>query len=179
MNQKKDWFLPVSWICAVGVMVLLLLSHTYNDILITARHGMNFWNILFSGDILHFFELNYAISGNVYYDVLQGCAYNILYYVIFAVWNIPMVLLEMFANVDVMNNILCIAYIKMITVAALIISVLVLRRILLLLNVDKQSHELLLFLYLTSTLMVAVAFIISQYDLVSVVFQLLGIQAFL
>lgn len=179
MNQRKDWFLPVSWICAVGVMILLLLSHTYNDILITARHGMNFWNILFSGDILHFFELNYAISGNVYFDTLQGCAYNILYYVIFAVWNIPMVLLEMFANVDVMNNIICIAYIKMITVAALIISVLVLRRILILLNVDKQSHELLLFLYLTSTLMVAVAFIISQYDLVSVVFQLLGIQAFL
>ena len=179
MNQRKDLLLPVGWMCSAGLMVLLLLSHAYNDILITSQHGINFWNILFDGDILHFFELNYVTSGNVHYDIIQGCAYNILYYVIFAIWNIPMALLSAFTNVDVMNNIVCIAYMKLLTVAAMLATLVVLRKILVLLNVDRKHHELLSFLYLTSSLMVAVVFIVCQYDLISVVFQLLGFQAFL
>lgn len=160
-------------------MLLLLLSHTYNDILITARHGINFWNILFDGEILHFFEINYLPSGNTYYSVVQGCAYNILLYIIFAIWNIPLALLETFTSVDVMNNLFCIAYIKLITVAAMAVSVLILRKILTLLGVDKKQHAFFSFLYLTSTLMVAVVFVISQYDMISVIVQLLGVQAFL
>ena len=160
-------------------MLLLLLSHTYNDILVIGRHGINFWKLLFEGNILHFFELNYVASGNDYYSMVQGCAYNILLYLIFAVWNIPLALLEAFTAVDVMNNILCIAYIKLLTVAAMVASVIILRKIFALLELDREQYGFLSFLYLTSTLMVAVAFVISQYDLISVVFQLLGVQAFL
>ena len=179
MNQKKDRLLPILGACSAGMMLLLLFSHTYNDILVTAKHGMQFWKILFDGDILHFFELNYVASGNEYYSAVQGCAYNILLYIVFAIWNIPMALLSAFTNVDVMNNIFCIAYIKLMTVAAMAISVVILGRILRLLDVDRKNHGLLAFLYLTSSLMIAVVFVVSQYDLVSVVFQLLGFQAFL
>lgn len=179
MNQRKDLLLPVLGVCSGCMMLLLLFSHTYNDILVTAKHGIEFWKILFDGDILHFFELNYVASGNTYYSAVQGCAYNILLYVIFAIWNIPLALLSAFSNVDVMNNIFCIAYIKLMTIAAMVISLVILRRILILLNVDRQNHGLLSFLYLTSSLMIAVVFVISQYDLVSVVFQLLGFQAYL
>ena len=179
MNQKRDKLIPVLWACSLGLMLLLLLSHTYNDILVTARHGINFWKLLFEGNILHFFELNYVASGNDYYSMVQGCAYNILLYLIFAVWNIPLALLEAFTAVDVMNNILCIAYIKLLTVAAMVASVIILRKIFALLELDREQYGFLSFLYLTSTLMVAVAFVISQYDLISVVFQLLGVQAFL
>jgi len=179
MVKKKDPLLTVLWAAAFCLMALLLFSHTYNDILVTAQHGMNFWNILFDGQILHFFEVNYVASGNAVYDMVQGCAYNILLYVIFAVWNIPLALLSAFTNVDVMNNIFCIAYIKLMTVAAMVYSVVILRRILRLLHVEEAKLELFSFLYLTSTLMVSVVFIISQYDLVSVVFQLLGFEAYL
>ena len=179
MNQRKDLLLRTGWLCSAGLMVLLLFSHAYNDILITSRHGINFWNILFDGDILHFFELNYAVSGNQHYDVIQGCAYNILLYIIFAIWNIPLALLSAFTSLDVMNNIFCIAYIKHLTVAAMAASIIIMRKILALLEVDQKQHGLLSFLYLTSALMVSVVFVISQYDLVSVVFQLLGVQAFL
>lgn len=179
MNRKGDKLIPVLWGCSLGLMLLLLLSHTYNDILITARHGINFWKLLFEGNILHFFEMNYVASGNDYYSMVQGCAYNILLYIIFAVWNIPLALLEAFTNVDVMNNIFCIAYIKLLTVAAMAVSARILQKIFGLLGIDREQHGLLLFLYMTSTLMVAIVFVISQYDLISVVFQLLGIQAFL
>ncbi len=179
MNQRKDLLLRTGWLCSAGLMVLLLFSHAYNDILITSRHGINFWNILFDGDILHFFELNYVVSGNQHYNIIQGCAYNILYYVIFAVWNIPMALLSAFTNVDVMNNIVCIAYMKSLTVAAMLVSLLIVQKILILLNVDRDGQKLASFLYLTSSLMMSVVFIVCQYDLISVVFQLLGVQAFL
>lgn len=179
MNRKIDKLFPVLWAGSFGLMLLLLLSHTYNDILVTAQHGINFWNILFDGDITHFFELNYVASGNNYYSAVQGCAYNILLYIIFAIWNIPLALLSAFTSVDVMNNILCIAYIKLLTVAAMVASVIILQKIFALLDVNKEQYGLLSLLYLTSTLMVSVVFVISQYDLISVVFQLLGVQAFL
>lgn len=179
MKKRNTLFFPILWAAAICMMLLLLFSHTYNDILVTAKHGMNFWKILSDGQILHFFEVNYVASGNDIYNVVQGCAYNILLYVIFAVWNIPLAILSAFTNVDVMNNIFCIAYIKLLTVAAMIYSAVILRRILGLLHVEKDQQNLYSFLYLTSALMITVVFVISQYDLVSVVFQLLGVQAFL
>lgn len=167
------------WMVAIILMIFLHFSHSYNDILVTAQHGMNFWKILFDGQLVHFYEVNYLASGNDIYCQVQGCAYNILLYVIFAVWNIPLALLSAFTNLDVMNNVFCIAYIKLLTVVAMIWSVVVLRRILRLLGVEENGLELFSFLYLTSTLMISVVFIISQYDLISVLFQLLGLEAYL
>lgn len=179
MSCKRDKLISALWACSAAVMLLLLLSHTYNDNLITARHGIHFWKVLFEGDFLHFFEVSYVASGNNYYSMVQGCVYNILLYIIFALWNIPLALLEAFTNVDVMNNLFCIAYIKLLTVAAMIASAVILQKILVLLKIDQEYHPLILFLYMTSTLMVAIVFVISQYDLISVVFQLIGVQAFL
>ena len=58
-------------------------------------------------------------------------------------------------------------------------SLMILQRIMILLHVDSGKREVFSFLYLTSSLMVAAVFVVTQYDLVSVVFQLLGFQAFL
>lgn len=179
MTRKKDRLRKVLWTIVACMMGILLFCHTYNDILITTRHGINFWKFLFDGQILHFFEQNYVASGNVYYDAVQGCAYNILLYIIFAVWNIPTALLSAFGHVDVMNNIFCIAYMKLLPVLAMFVSMIILRRILVLLEVRGEKLEWMCFLYLSSSLIISSVFVVSQYDILSVVFQLLGVEAFL
>lgn len=175
-SKKFEWALYIS---TALLMLLLLLSHTYNDILVTVRHGMNFWDILFDGDFLQFYNLNKAVSGNIYYPDKQGCAYNILIYVIFAVWNLPLLLLERFCHVDVMNNILCLAYSKLMLVVAVMITAWILNRILISLGVPQKARKLLLYVYASSSLMISVIFITAQYDILSIIFQLLGIHAFI
>ena len=175
-SKKFEWALYI----ATGLLMLLLLvSHTYNDILVTVRHGLNFWDNLLDGQILQFYNLNKVESGNIYYPGFQGCAYNILVYIIFAVWNLPLYLLERFFHVDVMNNVACLTYSKLMLVAAVMVSVWILNRILTTLDVPRKARKLLLYVYTSSTLMLSVIFISSQYDILSIIFQLLGIHAFI
>ena len=58
MIKKEKTFFSVLWTITIVLMVLLLFSHTYNDIVITTRHGINFWSILKNGDFFQFYQVN-------------------------------------------------------------------------------------------------------------------------
>ena len=161
------------------LLFVLLISHTYNDILATTRHGINFWSILGQGKFLEFYELNYCPPGNNIYTTFQRCSYNILVYFVFAVWNLPLFLLERFAGMDVMNNIFCLIYSKMLVVTAAGITVVILKHILKSLQIPEDRHRLFLYIYGSSSLLISVVFITAQYDILSLVFQLLGVWAFI
>lgn len=167
------------WIGMICLMVILLMSHAYNDIIITTRHGINFWNILKDGKLLQFYETNRVVSGNVHYDVLQSCAYNILVYIVFAIWNLPLYFLETFAGIDVMNSIPCLVYSKLLIVSSAILTAIILKKILEALEIPEEYHNRMVYLYMTSALLIPIIFITSQYDILSLIFQLLGFLAFI
>ena len=127
------------------IMAIALFSHTYNDILITTRHGINFWSCLLEGDFFDFYKVNVCASGNDTYTVIQRCAYNILVYIVFAIWNFPLFILERFFSVDVSNNILCIVYSKMLVAVGLAISAIILKKILAFLCVEKKQQFLFIY----------------------------------
>ena len=167
------------WIGTIVILSVLLISHTYNDILVTTRHGINFWDILLDGKFIAFYDINITESGNEFYNVKQACAYNILLYIVFALWNFPLYLLERLANVDVMNNIACLVYAKLLPVTAMIVTAMIVKKILEALHIPQDQHNLMLYLYISSSLLVTVIFITGQYDVLSLVFQLLGVYAFI
>lgn len=166
-------------ILTVCLLFVLLISHTYNDLVATTRHGINFWNILKDGKFLEFYEVNRMASGNIFYAKVQGCAYNILVYIVFAIWNLPLYFLERFAGVDVMNAIPCLVYSKLLVVVCTAVTMYILKKILEEFELPKEHLLLTLYLYVSSTLLVSVIFITGQYDILSVIFQLLGFLAFL
>ena len=176
---KKSGFAWALLIAACALCLVLLVSHTYNDILVTTRQGIDFWEILWRGDFLDFFAVNLTASGNDTYTDVQGCAYNILVYFVFAVWNLPLLLLRNVANVDVMNSIGCIVYAKLLPVAAFLVTMLIMRKLLKGLEIPEEKHGLLLYLYATSSLMISAIFLTAQYDVFSVILQLLGVYAFI
>lgn len=178
MKKAKKFELAL-WIGTALLACVLLVSHTYNDLLVTTRHGINFWNILKDGNLLEFYSINRVASGNVYYDTVQGCAYNILVYLVFAIWNLPLYLLERFSGVDVMNAIPCLVYSKLLIAAGMGITVLLLKKILEDMKVSAERQGLMLYLYASSALLLTVVFITGQYDIFSLIFQLLGFHAFL
>ena len=176
-KSKKLWW--ALWIGTGLLAFVLLWSHTYNDIVVTTRHGINFWNILLDGQFLRFYKANVIASGNAFYGAEQGCAYNILIYFVFALWNLPLYLLERFAGIDVMNAVPCLVYSKLLVVAGLAVTVVLLKKILEELNVPEQYHNLILYLYASGTVLITGVFISGQYDVFSLIFQLLGFLAFI
>ena len=179
MVRNKSAFQRTLWCVTILMMVVLLFCHTYGDIQITTRHGMNLWKILFQGDFLNFFSLNHVQSGNVFYSAEQGASYNIVIYIVFAIWNIPLILLESFAGIDVMNNMLCLAYMKLLPIGATLLSAFLVKKLLDLYGLGEQTKAFLVYLYLSSSLILSVIFIMGQYDVLSLVLQLAGVYAFL
>lgn len=178
-KQKVSIFEIVLYTLTGLFLFILLISHIYNDILATTRHGINFWTILGQGNLLDFYELNQCPPGNFYYTTVQRCSYNILVYLVFAIWNFPLFLLERFAGVDVMNSIFCLIYAKMLVVGAAGFTVVIMKQILKSLQIPENKHRLLLYIYGTSSLLISIIFITAQYDILSLIFQLLGVHAFL
>lgn len=178
MEKEKKLLAVLSAATAV-LMLLLLFSHTYNDIVVTTRQGINLWSILKNGDFFRFYQVNILESGNVFYNATQSCAYNFLVYLIFAVWNIPLALLMAFTNVDVMNNVFCLAYAKLLPIGALFVCAWILWKILALLGVSRKGRGILSYVFLSSSLIISVVFITSQYDTLGLIFQLLGLYAYL
>lgn len=178
MKKTKN-FERALWVGTALLACVLLMSHTYNDIVVTTRHGINFWDILLRGEFLDFYTQNVAASGNVYYNAVQGCAYNILVYIVFAIWNLPLYLLERFAGVDVMNAVPCLVYSKLLIAVCMGITAFLMKKIMEDMKVPEKQHGLMLFLYVSSSLLLTVVFLTGQYDMFSLIFQLLGLRAFL
>lgn len=165
-----------AWCSLLILLLILFFSHTYNDILVTMKHGIQSWEILFRGDFFRMYSGDYVTaSGNVYFTVVQGRAYSFLVYLIFAIWNIPLALLDRFTSVDVMNNIWCLAWGKLMIVAALAATLKTMQILLCEMKVSGKRQELAQYLLLSSAILISAAFINSQYDLLGLPLQMMGI----
>jgi hypothetical protein len=156
------------------------MSHTYNDILITTRQGINLWNALFSGHILNFYSYNlHMISGNAAYTAPQNAAYDFSVYVVFAIWNFPLWVLEKFFKIDVMNSIPCLMWSKAMLMFFLGLSSKIMKRICLELKMNEPLTNWCVFIYLSSTFVISSLFVISQYDIIGLFFMLIGLLMYL
>ena len=176
-NKTLQRFLIFGLIFVAGI---LLVSFTYGDILITTRHGINFWNILFNGRILHFYQDNIVPSGNLYIATENTAAiYNFLVYFVFAVWNFPLWLLERFADVDVMNNIFCLIYMKLLPVCATLLCAKIIGKILKETGATQERIKFTQYLYLSSTVILTNVLITARYDSLCSIFMLLSMYYYL
>lgn len=180
----RKWQFKWSWraiaVGAIGCLYLILLvSQTYGDILITARQGMNFWHFFKEGELFSFFAKNICASGNNAYTSVFYAIYNILVYLIFAVWTLPLVLLQVGFQVDVLNNLLCLIYINLLPALFLALVVQTGRKIALQMTGTKKATNLFAALMLTSLLVIGPVMTIKQYDTIELFFILLGILAWL
>lgn len=168
------------WTGLIALSMVLLVSFTYNDIVLTTRHGINFWDILFRGRLLHFFQDNVCASGNTYLATYQGgCSYNLLVYICFAIWNLPLWLLEKM-SLDVMNSIPCLIWANLLPVFA---TLLVARYLKTILKIDEKMSEdriwIVQYLYLSSSLVLTTILIVSRYDSLCSIFMLLSLFGYL
>ena len=178
--QNKALHRSLNWIL-IFVAGILLVSFTCRDLLWTTRHGINFWDILFNGRILHFYQDNIIpSSGNLYNGTTEDpCVYNFLIYIVFAVWDFPLWLLEKFIAVDVMNNFFCILYMKMLPVCSTLLCAKIMGKILKESGVAKERIKFTQYLFLSSTVILTNVLILCRYDSLCPIFMLLSLLYYL
>ncbi len=94
------------------LMAVLFASYYYADFREVSCVGINFWDILFRGQLFYFYDQDFIYDGIQFFP-----NYNILMYIIFAIWNIPTWIVTKISNVDVYNSAICLLWMKSITLA--------------------------------------------------------------
>ena len=161
------------------VLCILFFSHIYGDILITSRHGMLLIDHVLNGDIASFYQNSFSSSGNIYHTSNYYAIYNILIYITFALWNIPLYILENIFQVDVMNNLFCLIWMKSILLFFLYLNIKIFNDILNQFDFSYQDKFLANFSILSSVGVLCPLFVTSQYDIIGLYFILIGVYKYL
>lgn len=170
----------LDWIILFFAMALIYCSYTYYDIVVTTRHSMNFWTLIFQGRPLDFYSYNMNVgSGNIFYYAPTAAIYDFSIYLVFAIFDLPLWILENFAKIDVMNNFACLLWMKVPLIIGIWVSAKLVGKIYKLHCKDKVIYFWLIFTYLSSLLLFSSVLQVSQYDIISLCFILAGVFYYL
>ncbi|MCI2047542.1 MAG: hypothetical protein LKJ90_07475 [Faecalibacterium sp.] len=168
------------WIAACGVILLLSVSHTYNDLLITVKQSIHFWDLLGQGRPLDFYQDSIMYTGNIWYNWQpQGAGYPFLVYLVFAVWNFPLWLVEQRIGDGLLNSLPCLFWTKLLLMLAIALSARAMYRIVSRFEETEARRQQVVFAYLTGILLLSGTCIASQYDIITSLFILMGLDAWL
>ncbi len=171
-NTEKPY--KIEWIMLFTAMILFTLSFTYDDIMITTRHSIRFWDVLFQGKPWEFYNYNY--SGH---PTNNSANYDFTVYLIFAVWDFPLWAAERLLQIDATENIFCLMWAKLQLLLAILLTAKMLMALGKELKMSKNTRLWLAFVWLSSVLLCTSTLIMSQYDIFTVFFMLCGFNAYL
>ncbi|WP_346692370.1 hypothetical protein, partial [Coprobacter fastidiosus] len=160
------------------LMIILLMVTTlfflYGDVLATIEHSFNFLDSVFSGKFLDFYQV--AIDHSSFG---HPAVYEFPIYIVFAIWNLPIYLINKAMPFDYLNSFPCLLWSKLMIVFFVLLAVKVLIKIGEELNISKEHCKWVAFFFLTASTVIIPAFMLVQYDIISIVFMLLGIYCYM
>ncbi len=165
------------FLAAAGVLIGLIFfySFIYNDILETMRVSISFWDYLFRGEIRTFYGGRWTMDPIAYTKEVQA-VYDFPIYIIFAIWNFPLWLLERFAKMDIFTSFWCLAWGKTLLLISVILIVRALYRLCRTLDMTKERAGLVCLLFLTSNFFVSSVVVMCAYDIVALYFAIVGLD---
>lgn len=159
------------------IFILFYFTYLYTDVSITTRFGINFWDFLFQGKLLQFYELN---ANTIFYNYLHCDAlYDFLMYLIFAVWDFPLWIAEHALGIDALNSTLCMLWAKGIMLPFFYGSIKVMKKICGELNFLEGHTKWCIFLYMSSAFVLSSMFMLCQYDIIGIFFFMIGIYYYM
>lgn len=169
MDMKKPT--KFEWIILLGFFSLTFLLFEFADIECTTTNGIHFIDLLFKGKVYYLYEVAYHSGTMITYDFPI--------FVIFGIWNIPLLIYQNITNKAWIDSVFGIFYAKAIIIPFLIGSMYYLKKILKLYFDNDDKIKLYLFLFLSSPLLIMVICFFAGYDILSVFFALAGIYYYL
>lgn len=163
------------WIALVIALGCSFILFWYTDIGDTLDNGVLLAESVVNGEFFDYYEYA-AVNSSPYTG--YSANYNILLYAIFAIWNLPTVVLHIFCDFDYMSSRLACAWCKLIIILALVGIFFVVKKIAKKLGGSDEDCKIAGFLSVSSLCVMVPALIASQYDCISLLFMLLGIMFF-
>ena len=163
------------WELAVMAAALLFCTVTmfYADMTVTGPFGVLLWDSLFDGKFLSFYA-NCLESG----IAPEGAVYDIGIYVIFAIWNLPVWILNKLTGMS-LTSVFALLWYKLLPVLYTLASVVLVRDIAAQLGISKKSADAAGVVYLLSATVVMPVFSTAQYDTITVWFILMGLKCWM
>ncbi len=159
----------------IGIPLLIFFySYMYHDIIETAAEGIRFWDILFSGKICDFYHQVFLIDNVQYYP-----QYDFPMYIIFALWNFPLWVLEKVFHSDIYHSILCMMWMKTMLLVFCGFFGASFNYLCDALNFSISEKKIGILLFFTSGFFATSVIILGQYDIMSVILVNIGVASYI
>ena len=166
----KDSKYIVLWIVTIFSILFIMSLYMYNDILVTGWHGKELIDITLRGRFFNF-----------YFDAVfrdgQTAIYPMPFYIIFAIWELPIWILEKITKADIYFSLPGMLYTKGILVLALYLCTTKIYEFFLLINYSEEKANNLSLIFLSSLTVFTSTCIANQYDIITVFVIICGLHA--
>ena len=164
----------VDW-ALLGVILLGAYAFfLYGDVRATFEHSFNFLDSVFQGRVGDFYQI--AIEHT---STGHPAVYDIPLYLLFGLWNLPTYIIYRITGFHYLLSTPAQLWLKTMMVLAALLAAKVLVDIARDLGVDRQRSKWIAFFFLSSMTLFVPVFVIVQYDIIMIVFILLGLRAYL
>lgn len=164
----------------VSVITLLLFyAFMYSDILITTSFGVNFWDVLFQGNIFKFYEVSCTDVNNAAYQIYNSPDYDFLIYIIFALWNFPLWIIRKLTHINIWESALAMMWAKSLVLLFTILTIKAIVDICKTLKFVETNIKYTILLFVTSPILYMSIFVNSQYDIIYLFFMLTAVNYYL
>ncbi len=161
--NKIDWFILIS------LAVFSFFAFNHIDLLITAQHSYAY----LKGNILNFYDACYAMNET------YSANYLPLTFIIFAIWNIPLMLIGKSPKAWGDWSNLFIFWNKLLPVLAFFLSAWILYKLVNEnLGMDKKKAKYVAYIYMTAPIAFFSQFMFCQYDIFTTLAMLVGMRYF-
>ena len=146
----------------------------YGDVRATFEHSFNFLDSVLQGRVGDFYQI--AIEHT---STGHPAVYDIPLYLLFGLWNLPTYIIYRITGFHYLLSTPAQLWLKTLMVLAALIAAKVLVDIARDLGVSRQRSKWVAFFFLSSMTLFVPVFVIVQYDIIMIVFILLGLRAYL
>lgn len=100
--RKMEKKTKLAYLFISVAFLIFFYGYFYSDILITTSHGINFWDVIFSGKILDFHALCCSDVENAAYSITTIYAgYDFPIYILFGIWNFPLWVIRKLTGINI------------------------------------------------------------------------------
>lgn len=173
-NEKVS---KIEWGIAIALFSIAFFLFLFDDILITTNASITFDDLLLKGKIYHLYEALYQTFGGS----LEGAfiTYDFPIYIFFGIWNIPLLIITKLTGIYWIEYYALRIYAKLFLIALMIIFFLVFKKIMDYFKLNKNDYKMYQYLFFSSSLTIMVLGMFAGYDLLPLIFIVLGLYYYL
>ncbi len=160
----------------VVFFIFLFFSSSHPDILETSNHSYLFLESIFTGNVFDFYNFVESRPLDLYY--INYANYNILTYIIFGVWQLPVYIFAKIFSISI-NGAILVYYTKIISVAFYLGCGYMIMKISQKLNLSKNLSYISALFFLFNPIALFSPFVMGQYDTFCLFFLLFSIYYYL